>query len=137
MYNLSGFAQEDGFIIRGSAPVDMVYESANIGQKRLMGGERTLAVHKRCGTSIAITNFISSIIFLILLFRYGYFNLFNIVIAMLAASLIGPLFGRYIQLYLTTAQDVKNIEIVNIVYNNQTTNYFNFNNEYFVQTRRI
>jgi hypothetical protein len=137
IFNLSGYAKEDGFIIKGRAPADMVYEAAKIGQKTLGNGERILAVHKRCGTSLAITNFISSIIFLILLFKYGYFNLLNIFIAILAASLVGPFFGKYVQLYLTTAQNVKNIEILNITYNDQTTNLLNYYNEYFVQTRRF
>ncbi len=137
VYNLSGYAQEDGFIIKGSAPADMVYEAADIGQRRMAGGERGLAVHKRCGTSLAVTNLISSIIFLILLFKYGYFNFLNILIAILAASLIGSFFGRFVQLYLTTSQDVQNIAIVDIITNNGKYGYFNFNNEYFVQTRRI
>ncbi|MDI6601395.1 MAG: DUF6391 domain-containing protein [Thermoanaerobacteraceae bacterium] len=137
LFNLSGYALEDGFIIRGNAPTDMVYEAAAIGQRRLKRGERYLAIHKRCGTSLAITNLIASVLFLILLLKYGYFNLLNIVIAILAASMIGPFFGKYVQLYLTTAQDVENMEIINIIYRNQPMSFWNINNEYFVQTRRI
>lgn len=137
IFNLSGYALTDGFIIRGNAPADMVYEAAKVGSMRLKRGERYLAVHKRCGTSIAVTNFISSIIFLVLLFKYGYFNLFNIIIAIVLASLIGPLFGKYVQLYLTTAQDVKNMDIINITDNTQPVYFWNTSNEYYIQTRRI
>lgn len=138
VFNLSGYALEDGFIIRGSAPADMVQEAAIIGQKRLARGERFLAIHKRCGTSLAITNLISSVLFIILLFKYGYFNLLNIFIAILTASLLGPFLGKYVQLYLTTAQDVRNMEIINIAYNSQPyMNPWNISNEYFIRTRRI
>lgn len=111
---LSGLAQKNGFIISGAHDPDLVIEAANEGLYLLKKGECQLAIHRRCGTSIAIANFLAALLFIIFLLQTGYFSILAIVIALLAANLLGPYLGEFTQKYFTTSCDVENIEIVGI-----------------------
>lgn len=111
---LSGLAQKNGFIISGAHDPDLVIEAANEGLYLLKKGECQLAIHRRCGTSIAIANFLAALLFIIFLLQTGYFSILAIVIALLAANLLGPYLGEFTQKYFTTSCDVENLEIVGI-----------------------
>ena len=68
-YNkLAGYAEEDGFYIMGVNSTIYVEEAARKGLNLMNKGKNELAIHKRCGTSMTVANFLSAIIFLILLF---------------------------------------------------------------------
>ncbi len=114
---LSGLAKENGFFIKGPVEPQLVEKAAAIGLERLKMGEHHLAIHDNCGTSMAMANFVSSAAFLILLFKTGAFNIFNVFIALIIANLFGPLLGRVVQHVLTTSTDVSNVSIVGIDYN--------------------
>lgn len=111
---LSGLAQKNGFIISGATDPDLVIEAACEGLYLLKKGEYQLAIHRNCGTSIAIANFLAALLFLIFLIQTGYFSILAIVIALLAANLLGPYLGEFAQKYFTTSCDVENLEIVGI-----------------------
>ena len=111
---LSGLAQKNGFIISGAPDPDLVIEAANEGLYLLKKGECQLAIHRRCGTSIAIANLLAALLFLIFLLQTGYFSILAIVIALLTANLLGPYLGEVVQKYFTTSCDVENLEIVGI-----------------------
>jgi hypothetical protein len=137
---IAGLANENGFYVRGPVDPAMVEEAARIGLTRLKMGERYLAIHDNCGTSITMVNFISSVVFLLMLFSTGLFNFFNIFLAMLFANLLGPTLGRIAQRYLTTDTDVSEIGIDGIqTYSQHHGLNFIFANtsigEYFVRTR--
>jgi len=113
--SISGMAYEDGFVIRGAAANPRVIrESAEIGLQRLKNGERDLVIHRRCGTSITVANLVSSIIFIALLVYTGNINIWNVVIALALANLIGPFLGSWVQKYITTSVDVEGMEISGI-----------------------
>lgn len=112
--NISGLSREDGFYIAGIQNPEMVEDAAIQGLKLLKQGNCQLAIHRRCGTDIAIANFLSALIFLILLFTTGMFSLLNIIIALLLSNLISPYLGEYVQKYFTTSCDVANMEIVGL-----------------------
>lgn len=109
--NLAGYAEEDGFYIMGARYPEQVLEAAKIGLNALKSGRTDLAIHKRCGTSITAANLISSLLFLILLFVTKTFSIFNMIIALIFANVAGPWLGVYLQKYLTTYTDVKDLEI--------------------------
>jgi len=136
---LTGYAKEDGFYIRGPVNPNLIDEAARVGLSRLLAGESYLAIHEGCGTSIAAANFIFSVVFVVFLFRFGFFNLLNIILAMILANMIGPFSGKLMQRYLTTSADVHNVEIVDIEYSHpQNVGIFiaNIANmEFFVRTR--
>ena len=111
---LSGLAQKNGFIISGTQDPNLVVEAAQEGLSFLKKGECQLAIHRNCGTSIAIANFLAALLFLIFLIQTGHFSIFAIVIALLLANLLGPYLGKFIQKYFTTSCDVEDLEIVGI-----------------------
>ncbi len=109
---LSGFAREEGFVLRGFANPEVVRAAAEEGLARLKSGERRLAIHDRCGTSIAAANLVTSILLLVVLLGLGRLSLLNVVLAMLLAQLAGPVLGRLAQRFLTTTPDVGGVFIV-------------------------
>lgn len=111
---LSGLAQKNGFIISGAQDPNLVVEAAQEGLSLLKRGECQLAIHRNCGTSIAIANFIAALLFLIFLIQTGYFSIFAILIALLMANILGPYLGEFTQKYFTTSCDVEDLEIVGI-----------------------
>ncbi len=113
---LAGLAREDGFLLRGDADPLLVEQAARIGLERLKRGETSLAVHPRCGTSILTANFVSSVVFLLLLLQAGMLSIWTVLMAMLLANLLGPVFGQVVQRLFTTSTDVYGMEIVGIQY---------------------
>lgn len=137
---LAGFAREDGFFIKGPAQPHIIEEAARLGLRRLQQGEKDLAIHRRCGTSIAAANFLASLVFLLLLFITRHFTLINVLLAMVAANLLGPLFGDWLQARFTTLADVDNVDIVGVEYRVPDFGFFPLNlgfvpTEFFVRTR--
>lgn len=114
--NISGLSVEDGFYIAGIQNPELVEEAALHGLNLLKQGHCHLAIHRRCGTDIAITNFITALIFLILLFSTGIMSILNIVIALLLSNLISPYLGEYIQKYFTTSCEVRSMRIISLEY---------------------
>jgi hypothetical protein len=139
---LAGLAREDGFLIRGAADPEQVEYFARQGLARLRRGEAQLAIHDRCGSSIASANVLSAIIFLLLLFHTGYFTLWNVILAMLIANLTGPMLGRLVQRFLTTSVRVHNLEIVGVEYQYHRMDFFGLAlqrqpTDFFVRTRFV
>lgn len=110
--NLGGFATDDGFIIRGIGEPDLIYSSALMGLERLQNGEKHLAIHKRCGTSLAASNLLASVFFILILLISGAANLWTMLLALLVGSAIGSRLGPLIQRYITTSDDVKDVDIL-------------------------
>lgn len=111
---LSGLAQKNGFIISGAQDPNLVVEAAREGLSLLKRGECQLAIHRDCGTSRAIANFLAAVLFLIFLVWTRHFSILAIVIALLLANLLGPYLGELSQKYFTTSCDVEGLEIVGI-----------------------
>lgn len=114
--NISGLSREDGFYIAGIQNPEMVEQAAIEGLFLLKQGNCQMAIHRRCGTDVAIANFMGALVFLILLFTTGMFSLLNIIIALLISNLISPYLGEYVQKYFTTSCDVGEMEIIGLEY---------------------
>lgn len=112
---MSGYAEPDGFHLRGIANPQAVLSAAREGLERLQAGETQLALHPRCGTILVSGQGISAITFFIVLFALKSFSFFSLVLAMLVAlvvarSLARPV-GLYLQRTLTTSTDVQGLHI--------------------------
>jgi uncharacterized protein YqhQ len=114
--NISGLSREDGFYIAGIQNPEMVEQSAVKGLSLLKQGNCQLAIHRRCGTDVAIANFISALIFLVLLFTTGMFSLWTIIIALLLSNLMSPYLGELVQKYFTTSCNVSNMKVEGLEY---------------------
>jgi len=122
---LSGLAQKNGFIISGAQDPNLVVEAAQEGLNLLKKGECQLAIHRNCGTSIAIANFLAAVIFLIFLIQTGHFSILSIIIALLIANILGPYLGELTQKYFTTSCDVEDLEIVGIQQEFRSEGHYN------------
>lgn len=113
----SGYARENGFYVFGPVSVDEVLYSSIEGRERLINDEKNLAIHNRCGTSIAVATFLTFFTFLILLIVTGSINIFLLLIAFLIGEILGPLLGKFTQAYFTTDTNVNDIKIIDVEYN--------------------
>jgi len=52
---LVGRSTPGGFVIYGEAPTEVVLASAREGLRRLQAGQRQLAIHPNCGTSLVLS----------------------------------------------------------------------------------
>ncbi len=114
--NISGLSQENGFYISGIQDPGVVEEAATRGLNLLKQGHCDLAIHRRCGTDIAIANLTAALIFMVLLFSTGMVSILNIIIALLVSNFTSPYLGQFIQRHFTTSCDVENTDIVGLQY---------------------
>lgn len=111
---LVGLSREDGFIIRGWPDPGTLQQAAQEGLIRLSRGECELAIHRRCGSSRAVANFISAAMVLAILIFWGRLQLVTVLLAGGALVLLSPQLGVLMQKYLTTSCDVRGLAIAEI-----------------------
>ncbi len=139
-----GLADLKGFYIFTREPMltpNVILSAAQEGLLRLQRGEKELAIHERCGTSITVTNLILSVIFLIVLFFGGMFDFWHVILVLAIAFLISRPLGKLAQKYITTDPNVKNIMITGI-FLSPFTKYFGIPFpvgpvRYFIETKQI
>lgn len=134
--NLAGYAVEEGYYIIGMNNIINVEQAARKGLMLMKNGRKNLAIHRRCGTSLTVANFLSAIIFLGLLIFTGYFSILSMIIAIVISQLVGPFLGEIVQKKFTTTPEVEEMEIVSASYG-QNTNFLNQSAKIFVKTQRI
>ncbi len=136
--NLSGLSKEDGFFIRGPLEPLIVEKAARVALSRLKSGERDLVVHKRCGTTVATINFIAAITFIALLLATGYLSFLNVLVALVIATILGPILSPFVQKHITTSADVHDMEIVGVQWNVEPLKYWGvrvvYPTDFFVKT---
>jgi hypothetical protein len=115
---LNGFSTDDGFFVQGVRSISEVESAAREAMRRLQNGERRLAIHRNCGTTIVAANLLAAILFLvaiglgILYFGAGglLFYLMILGSVVLAFALRIPL-SLILQRFVTTDADLKNAEV--------------------------
>jgi hypothetical protein len=136
---MSGLAAEDGFTVNGPVSGELALGAAREALARLKRGERRLALHERCGTTIVTVNTMMSVLFIVFLFLTGSLSILTVILALGASWFLGPWAGRYAQLYLTTATDLERVEIVGIERRNRWTRTLGMRvavpGEIFIRTR--
>jgi len=112
---MSGFAEQDGFLVQGSATPQVVMAAAREGLQRLQAGETQLALHPRCGTNIVAGQLLSAVTFLGVLLVLGSITLSNALLAIVLAVIVARLFsvrlGMFFQRTLTTSTDMQGVSI--------------------------
>ena len=140
---IGGLAHDNGFSISGP-DLPMPYEvlaATREGQMRMAAGEKSLALHPRCGTSIAAANFLFSLVFIIVLIRYNHLSFLNAAGSFLVANLLAKPFGRSVQRWFTTHPDVGNVQVLGIEVKTSSTSspfgiFLNSNRSYYITTRQ-
>jgi membrane protein implicated in regulation of membrane protease activity len=113
---LNGFSTDDGFFIQGVRSLAEVESAAREAISRLQNGEKGLAVHRNCGTTIVAANLLAAIFFLvalglgILYLGSNYLYLLILGSVVLAFVLRVPL-SLLLQRFVTTDADLKNAEV--------------------------
>ena len=112
---LNGFSTDDGFFVQGVRSIAEVESAAREALRRLRAGEKRLAVHRNCGTTIVAANLLAAIFFLGALglgFALGGQWLYLLIVGgvVLAFALRVPL-SLLLQRFVTTDADLTNAEV--------------------------
>ena len=113
---LNGFSTDDGFFVQGVRSLAEVESAAREAIRRLQNGEKGLAVHRNCGTTIVAANLLAAIFFLVALgLGFLYFGGNSIYLLILGSVVLAfvlrvPL-SLFLQRFVTTDADLKNAEV--------------------------
>ncbi len=112
---LNGFSTDDGFFVQGVRSIAEVESAAREALRRLRDGEKELAVHRNCGTTIVAANLLAAVFFLGALglgFALGGQWLYLLIVGgvVLALALRVPL-SLLLQRFVTTDADLTNAEV--------------------------
>lgn len=111
---LNGAAVQGGFVLRGWINPAEIASAAHEGLRRLQAGEKSLAYHPRCGTSLATGELLTWCALLIGLFYAGRFTAGAVLLVVGLSWLVSPFAGKLVQRYLTTMPDAGNLSISGI-----------------------
>jgi hypothetical protein len=111
---LNGVSRDRGFTLDGVAPPDIILLAAQEGLRRLLGGERRLAIHRRCVTAIVTAGLLGALTFLGILLGTDRMSLLNVVLAVMVANALAPFAGMLLQKLLPRYTDVSDLHIVGL-----------------------
>ena len=110
----NGFSTDDGFFVQGVRSTDEVDGAAREALRRLRAGEKKLAIHRNCGTTIVAANLLAAVFFLGALGvgLYLGWNLYLLILGGILLSLVlrVPL-SLLLQRFVTTDADLSNAEV--------------------------
>ena len=114
---LNGFSTDDGFFVQGVRSISEVESAAREAIRRLQSGEKRLAIHRNCGTTIVAANLLAAILFLValvlgVLYLEMGWDLYLMILGsvVLAFALRVPL-SLLLQRFVTTDADLTNAEV--------------------------
>ena len=111
---LNGFSTDEGFFVQGVRSLEEVDSAAREAIRRLRGGEKRLAIHRNCGTTIVAANLLTAIFFLtslaVGLYLGWQLSLLILGAIVLAFALRVPL-SLLLQRFVTTDADLTNAEV--------------------------
>ena len=110
----NGFSTDEGFFVQGVRSAEEVDSAAREALRRLRGGEKKLAVHRNCGTTIVAANLLAAVFFLgaLGLGLYLGWDIYLLILGGIVLSLVlrVPL-SLFLQRYVTTDADLSNAEV--------------------------
>ena len=112
---LNGFSTDDGFFVQGVRSVSEVESAAREAIRRLQNGEKRLAIHRNCGTTIVAANLLAAVFFLVTIGFFLYLGVGNLYIMILGSVVLAfalriPL-SLILQRFVTTDADLTNAEV--------------------------
>ena len=111
---LNGFSTDEGFFVQGVRSFEEVESAAREALRRLQAGEKGLAVHRNCGTTMVAANLLAAVFFLsaLGLGLYLGWSLYLLILGSvaLAFALRVPL-SLLLQRFVTTDADLTNAEV--------------------------
>jgi hypothetical protein len=111
---LSGFSTDEGFFVQGVRSLEEVESAAREALHRLRQGEKGLAIHRNCGTTIVAANLLTAVFFIGSLALGLYLNwpIYLLIVGaiVLSFALRVPL-SLLLQRFVTTDTDLSNAEV--------------------------
>ena len=111
---LNGFSTDDGFFVQGVRSVEEVDSAAREALDRLKAGEKGLAIHRNCGTTIVAANLLTAVFLLVSLGLGLYLGwpIYGLVLAsvVLAFILRVPM-SLLLQRFVTTDANLTDAEV--------------------------
>jgi hypothetical protein len=115
---LNGFSNDDGFYVQGVRSMEEVDSAARAALDRLHGGEKRLAIHRNCGTTIVAANLLAAVTFigviaaaLFMGMSIGIEFYLLLVAGMLVSLLLRVPFSLFLQRFVTTQHNLSNAEV--------------------------
>jgi Domain of unknown function (DUF6391) len=110
----NGFSTDEGFFVQGVRSKEEVDSAAREALRRLRGGEKKLAVHRNCGTTIVAANLLAAVFFLVALGvgLYLGWDVYLLILGGIVLSLLlrVPL-SLLLQRFVTTDAELSNAEV--------------------------
>ena len=111
---LNGFSTDDGFFVQGVRSLEEVDSAAREALRRLRRGQKRLAIHRNCGTTIVAANLLTAVLFLASLgvgIYMGWSLYLMVVGSVVAALLLRVPLSLLLQRFVTTDADLSNAEV--------------------------
>lgn len=110
----NGFSTDEGFFVQGVRSIEEVDSAAREALRRLRRGQKRLAIHRNCGTTIVAANLLAAVFFLAALGAglYMEWPLYLLILGSVVLSLLlrVPL-SLLLQRFVTTDSDLSNAEV--------------------------
>lgn len=117
-----GLAERDGFLITGAAArPEVILSAAREGLSRLKAGERRLALHPRCGTTLVSGQLIAAVVFLALVVLTRQLSIIWMLVALAVAWWLARPLSLFLQRHFTTSADVRSVYVDDIVWERPTS----------------
>lgn len=111
---LNGFSTDEGFFVQGVRSLGEADSAAREALRRLRTGEKKLAIHRNCGTTIVATNLLAGFFFLGALV-FGVYLGWDIYLLMLGGIVLSLLLrvplSFFLQRFVTTNANLSNAEV--------------------------
>lgn len=109
---ISGLAQPGGFLLLGPVPrPEEVLSAAREGWRRLQAGQTELALHGRCGTSLAAAGLLFSGAALVVMLVLHQVSLWTVLGVFLVAHFLSRPLGLFLQRHVTTDANVQDLVV--------------------------
>jgi membrane protein implicated in regulation of membrane protease activity len=110
----NGFSDESGFFVQGVRSLEEVESAAREALGRLRAGEKKLAIHRNCGTTIVAANLLAAVFFLasVGVGLYMGWPVYLMILGGIALSLVLRLpLSLFLQRFVTTDADLTNADV--------------------------
>jgi len=110
----NGFSDDNGFFVQGVRSTDDVDGAAREALGRLRAGEKGLAIHRNCGTTIVAANMLAAVFFLVAL-GVGLYLGWPVYLLILGGVVLSLLLrvplSLFLQRFVTTDSDLSNADV--------------------------
>lgn len=117
-YRLSGRSFDSGFVLLGDVPTEKVEAAVHEALRRMRRGEHGLALHPNCGTNLATTGLLATVVGAAGFGGRGLRTVFDrfslVMVLMMGVVLLAQPLGMSLQRHITTEGDPGDLEVTGV-----------------------